>query len=322
MSLTAQVGEEAPITNLGTIENDGGATFATLEFCLDENDDLIVKVEVILGYLEIMGEEPDYYGVIPSPDLVPEMQVEFTIGEDIYIVPLGNFDIIELENGNIAFSYIAQSPPINFSAECDETTEDMPYVETFISYRLVTPNLDTPEDDWIVYPACDYADTYEMFSCSIYSYASWCDAVAQGFSGPTDPNPTCYDEWFSGGYLARMYCNCNEDPGPTHDEDRATDGGDELWGGNGDADIKNRFVEEQKISAYPNPMGNSVQIESNNKTIESVKLYNSRGVLMISKTYKSANNQKVRLNTSDLPKGLYLIKVETHTGFEFVKVLK
>lgn len=61
--------------------------------------------------------------------------------------------------------------------------------------------------------------------------------------------------------------------------------------------------EKEKISLYPNPVKDNFTINTNDK-IEQVEIYSINGQLL--KTVKSK-----KINTSDLPKGNYLVKIKT-----------
>lgn len=315
----AQPSEDGPITTLGTISNDGDGIHVPLEFCLNSNNSLIVQTNVLLGGLTVVGTAPNQYGILPSN--ARPMFVEYTVnGQVLPPVEVGNFDLVTLSNGYPAFSFIAQSPAVNFSNECAETEED--YIYGDVSFRLVTPY----GDGWTVYPACDYSQSWGMFSCSVYSHAPWCGAVpTYGFADvPTDPTSTCYNEWFSGGYSARLYCNCGNDEVP-QDEEPHDDGGDDEIGGNnddGDRDLKMRAKENIIINAYPNPMGQNLIVEASDDFIRTINVYNSRGELVLNNMYELDKFQNVSLNTAEFPSGLYLVRIATNAGTEIIKVLK
>ncbi len=314
--ITAQPSEDGPTTDLGTVTNDGDAQPNIYKFCLDDNNQLVIKINVTLDNLEIMGSAPNQYGVIPTG--VHNMNVEFTVNGQTSIVPVGNFDLVTLENGTNAFNAVIESEPFDFASECDNTEED--FVDVVIQYRLVTLQGD---DTYATYPACLYQ--YSLFTCNVYPNAPWCDAVPNnGFGVPGDDQPPvaeCYDSWFSGGYAAWLYCDCeDETPVPPKQDDKVIDGGNDYF--NGGDDINNRFNLENKINVYPNPVGELMHIESNNESIRQIEIYNSRGELVLNNVYKMPKNQNVSLNTSDYAKGLYLVKIATDSGIEIMKVLK
>ena len=74
-------------------------------------------------------------------------------------------------------------------------------------------------------------------------------------------------------------------------------------------------AQETKITAYPNPVTNSFQLGSN-RTIETVKLYNITGRLL--KTFKLNANYDI----SDLSSGIYIVKVDSESGSETLKIVK
>lgn len=314
-AITAQPSEDGPITDLGTVTNDGDAQPNIFKFCLDDDNQLVIKVNVLLDNLQVMGEYPNQYGVVPSA--YDDMFVEFTVNGMTNTVPVGNFDMVTLENGYDAFSYIAESLPFDFSQACDESEEE--FVAVVIEYRLVTQ---VGDDNYTTYPACEYQNS--MFTCYVYSYAPWCGAIPfpdnNGFSSPTgEPDPVCYDEWFSGGYAAWLYCDCEVDEIPLPPKQEADNGGDMLDGG---VIIDNRADLDNTINVYPSPFGEMMNIKSNNESIRQIEIYNSNGHLVLNNVYKSAKNQNISLNTTQLTKGLYVVRIATASGIKVVKVLK
>jgi hypothetical protein len=69
------------------------------------------------------------------------------------------------------------------------------------------------------------------------------------------------------------------------------------------------------IVAYPNPVTNSFQIDSN-RSIESVKLYNITGRLI--KTFKEEANYDI----SDLSTGIYIANIKTELGSKTLRIVK
>ena len=74
-------------------------------------------------------------------------------------------------------------------------------------------------------------------------------------------------------------------------------------------------VSNIEISAFPNPVSNSFQIESN-RSIQSVSLYNISGRLV--KTFSEETTYAI----SDLASGIYLAKVSTDIGFKTIRIIK
>ncbi|WP_055444448.1 T9SS type A sorting domain-containing protein [Lacinutrix himadriensis] len=74
-------------------------------------------------------------------------------------------------------------------------------------------------------------------------------------------------------------------------------------------------VQATNITAYPNPVTNSFQINSN-KNIESVKLYNITGRLL--KTF----NEEASYDISDLATGVYVANVKTASGSKAIRIVK
>jgi len=69
------------------------------------------------------------------------------------------------------------------------------------------------------------------------------------------------------------------------------------------------------IVAYPNPVTNSFQIDSN-KSVESVKLYSITGKLL--KTF----NEEVNYDISDLATGIYIANIKTQLGSKTLRLIK
>jgi len=74
-------------------------------------------------------------------------------------------------------------------------------------------------------------------------------------------------------------------------------------------------LNKTSIVAYPNPVTNSFQINSN-KNIESVKLYNITGRLL--KTF----NEEASYDISDLATGVYVANVKTASGSKAIRIVK
>lgn len=79
--------------------------------------------------------------------------------------------------------------------------------------------------------------------------------------------------------------------------------------------INDNDFSSTKITAYPNPVTNSFQIDSN-INIENIDLYTVHGQLL--KSFKANANY----NISDLAKGVYIVKVKSASGKETLKIIK
>ncbi|MBO6201355.1 MAG: T9SS type A sorting domain-containing protein, partial [Chryseobacterium sp.] len=69
-----------------------------------------------------------------------------------------------------------------------------------------------------------------------------------------------------------------------------------------------------KISIFPNPSSDFIHIKSDEE-IRSIKIYDIKGSLI-----KSDNTSKIDI--SALPKGNYIISIETRSGIETKKIIK
>ena len=77
-----------------------------------------------------------------------------------------------------------------------------------------------------------------------------------------------------------------------------------------------------KIKTYPNPFNNSITIASDkglNVIGRHLKIYNVSGNLIISQIIQS---QSTNLNVSNLPPGIYILKVESENGNFVYKLVK
>ena len=75
-------------------------------------------------------------------------------------------------------------------------------------------------------------------------------------------------------------------------------------------------IHRTQTHVFPNPASDFINIRSDEK-IKSVKLYNASGSLV-----KTENNEFSRVDISNLPKGNYLISIETGSGIETKKIIK
>jgi hypothetical protein len=75
-----------------------------------------------------------------------------------------------------------------------------------------------------------------------------------------------------------------------------------------------------KLSIYPNPVVDNLQIEFNSVSeIKDVKVYSILGKLVLSPQYKKENNQ---IDVSSLNNGIYFLKIETEIGYLIKKIIK
>ncbi|WP_333850689.1 T9SS type A sorting domain-containing protein [Epilithonimonas sp.] len=75
-------------------------------------------------------------------------------------------------------------------------------------------------------------------------------------------------------------------------------------------------VVKTEVKVFPNPTSDFINIKSN-ETIKSVKLYNTSGALV-----KTENNNSSKIDIFALPKGNYIISIETESGIETKKIIK
>jgi len=79
------------------------------------------------------------------------------------------------------------------------------------------------------------------------------------------------------------------------------------------------IVNESNISIYPNPANISFEITTDNEQIiKEVELYTIEGKLL---KQRSCSENKVKINTSELPTGMYVIEVQTKEKRMFQKLI-
>jgi len=82
---------------------------------------------------------------------------------------------------------------------------------------------------------------------------------------------------------------------------------------------KELMANGESIDIYPNPASTSFEITTNNKQIiQEVKLYSIEGKLLKQQTFLE---NKAKINTSQLPQGMYIIEVKTKKEQVYKKLL-
>ena len=79
-------------------------------------------------------------------------------------------------------------------------------------------------------------------------------------------------------------------------------------------------VENTSIRLYPNPVSNHLIIENEELIIENVDIYNMVGQLIQSEIVNLKS--KIKIDISNLPAGVYLVKIKTKTGILTQKIVK
>ncbi|TRX72450.1 leucine-rich repeat protein [Carboxylicivirga sp. M1479] len=77
-------------------------------------------------------------------------------------------------------------------------------------------------------------------------------------------------------------------------------------------------LEEIKLSIYPNPVINTLNIKQSNSNITLLDIYNYRGIKIKSKTITNAEND-IQVDVQNLASGLYIIKCLTQNGHTITK---
>ena len=81
----------------------------------------------------------------------------------------------------------------------------------------------------------------------------------------------------------------------------------------------NKTGSNNQIKAYPNPFSEELTIELNTKTNRVISLYDLTGRIVLNIPTK---NDQFKINTTGLPKGFYLIKIEMDGTSKMIKVVK
>ena len=137
---------------------------------------------------------------------------------------------------------------------------------------------------------------------------------------------TIFDKWqeytfdFTGATLtAASYSTVNllfDQPDPDFDATGNVYYLDAFQGPSADTlPVDNFELNSASITAYPNPVTNSFQIDSSEK-VDNVKLYNISGRLV--KTFKANTNYDV----SDLATGVYITTIKTQLGSKTLRLIK
>ncbi|MEO8148939.1 MAG: ELWxxDGT repeat protein [Bacteroidia bacterium] len=124
------------------------------------------------------------------------------------------------------------------------------------------------------------------------------------YPGITGSNPTSF-RLLANDYLVFRATD------PTH--------GDELWSFYmpGISAIEEHAV--NSISVYPNPVTDILNINAKDNKIESFKIHNSIGKLILDKT---VNQQNFQIDISQFNSGIYFIQVQTKDGMLSAKIIK
>ena len=79
-------------------------------------------------------------------------------------------------------------------------------------------------------------------------------------------------------------------------------------------------IATREISVFPNPTSHELRIKSGELKIEKVKIYDILGRNFISQS--SFQSQEITIDISQLPRGIYFVKIETELGEVVKKVIK
>jgi len=79
-------------------------------------------------------------------------------------------------------------------------------------------------------------------------------------------------------------------------------------------------IATREISVFPNPTSHELRIKSGELKIEKVKIYDMLGRNLLSQS--SFQSQEISIDISQLPRGIYFVKMETELGEVVKKVIK
>lgn len=85
--------------------------------------------------------------------------------------------------------------------------------------------------------------------------------------------------------------------------------------------VENVAVETSEISVSPIPMRDMINIQTRGRSILGVHIFDMRGARLISRNF-STHPSEVSVETTTLPKGIYLIVVETDFGKSCLRTIK
>jgi len=77
--------------------------------------------------------------------------------------------------------------------------------------------------------------------------------------------------------------------------------------------------ETTEFKVYPNPTQNVWNIKSSSQLVNSVQVFDALGKQVLS---LNPNSEDVRIDASELPTGLYFVKIQTETGSNSIKLIK
>jgi len=86
------------------------------------------------------------------------------------------------------------------------------------------------------------------------------------------------------------------------------------------ATLSNKSFDKVKISIYPNPVGDKLFIDAKD-IIKSIAVYNISGRLIQETSFIGVQN-KIEITTKNMSQGAYFVKVITHSGVSYKKLIK
>ncbi len=256
------------------------------------------------------------------PTGYPDMYLEYSLGDGpVDRILLEDAVYIGEENFIPMFRFTATSYPYDFSTVCiEEHTPTINYSTRIVKW------IEGPVSGFVNYGACNYTSECDIFSCLTFRGIFSCESNENPLppdclsipSAPYNPNnavPTteCAEEMFireNRGLV--VSCAACRDDAPT----------DSGSGGGRDDLSDHANTKDINVSVQPNPFSDHISVNwSEEANIERMSLYDTSGKI-ISDWTKPNTQSALRINTSNLPKGLYFLKVNTTTSSKVLKLVK
>src|SRR6185312_15940342 len=85
--------------------------------------------------------------------------------------------------------------------------------------------------------------------------------------------------------------------------------------------VNDSISDKNVVQFFPNPFANDLYIylHNFNATKAYLKLFDAKGSLLLNEVLPLTNSLYKEVNMQSIPKGIYIIKLQTGDGFKFVK---
>lgn len=243
------------------------------------------------------------------PDGYPDMYLKIQF--------LGQTEFIEVTEFSYSHTDLVSVWSFGYGVDyniCDKCS-DGEFAKVSIHVSLVTPDV----NGYIPYPICDFTSEDDIFSCLYFDHLP---------CNPITGNECTIIGAGSVDTFIKIKCSDPIDPTDPTDPDGNPDNGE---GANGESnedfmnklDINNTNLQGVflEVATSPNPFYDQVKISSN-KDINRASLYDINGRILLQNTYNNTDDYNVQLNTSEIPSGIFFIKVESDGEIEMIKMIK